>query len=452
MARRELPDISHISQPSGHLSKGWEQCKPIDITMVTPMLGGGVATGEIDLVTPISGKSIRGHLRFWWRILKGVHLPAVSSPPTVEAIALREREIFGQADSPSGIEIEVIQPQWNQLRRHANNYGFHPYGPEAYALFSAKQSKNDLLKEGVSFTLNMRYATETKLNFWREQENRDRQKKSLAPLPSIVEPIEAELKIALWGWLNFGGIGARTRRGLGALFSPDYEIKSKVATLADMSTLNIYAGKPIGQDAASALTAWQDSLKVYRSFRQWRRGSQNRGSSYWPEPDSIRQATNCHDPHHSPKNLSSFYPRAVLGLPIIFSFKDSPKDRQGNKLPPNKTKDPYDSELRPEVTDENGKLIVGTRMASPIITRPLCIDGRWASAIVVLPHDHIYRLTARLQGKGVDQSGSETTIDRHIPQSQISGSGLFGISTMQGQTNAIAALIDLSGFNRVNLE
>src|SRR4051794_27912637 len=39
--------------------------------LITPLFGGGVEPGVNDDVTLISGKAIRGHLRFWWRATRG---------------------------------------------------------------------------------------------------------------------------------------------------------------------------------------------------------------------------------------------------------------------------------------------------------------------------------------------------------------------------------------------
>lgn len=50
------------------------------------------------------------------------------------------------------------------------------------------------VKEGVAFRLRLRFPEKVgELNFWEE------------------------LEAALWAWETFGGIGARTRRGFGAL-------------------------------------------------------------------------------------------------------------------------------------------------------------------------------------------------------------------------------------------
>src|SRR5205085_10778174 len=75
--------------------------------LITPLFGGGVKAGENDNITPISGKAIRGHLRFWWRATRGGQFNG-----DLEAMKAREAEIWGAAStinkpSPSQVQIEV---------------------------------------------------------------------------------------------------------------------------------------------------------------------------------------------------------------------------------------------------------------------------------------------------------------------------------------------------------
>ena len=39
------------------------------MTIATPMVGGGIEAGEIDSRQPVRVSSIRGNLRYWWRML-----------------------------------------------------------------------------------------------------------------------------------------------------------------------------------------------------------------------------------------------------------------------------------------------------------------------------------------------------------------------------------------------
>ena len=48
-----------------------ERVVTVRCTLVTPMFGGGVTAGEVDPEMPIRASSLRGQLRFWWRLLYG---------------------------------------------------------------------------------------------------------------------------------------------------------------------------------------------------------------------------------------------------------------------------------------------------------------------------------------------------------------------------------------------
>jgi CRISPR-associated protein Cmr1 len=94
------------------------------------------------------------------------------------------------------------------------------------------------------------------------------------------------------------------------------------------------------------------------------------GRSRWPEPESIRQATSSRSAQHSrmPAIPNDAFPRAELGLPIVFHFKD-----QGYG-------DPKDTELYPVVNGQEK-----TRMTSPLILRPMiCKNGEVLQIILRL--------------------------------------------------------------------
>ena len=64
-------------------------------------------------------------------------------------------------------------------------------------------------------------------------------------------------------------------------------------------------------------------------------------------------------------------------MPIIFHFID--RD------------DPHDTTLIPGLKDSS-------RMASPVITKALCENGTWYSAVVILPHDDVFDVPLKLDG------------------------------------------------------
>lgn len=345
------------------------------IKVITPIFGGGAEKGVNDPVTLIRPSSIRGHLRFWWRATRGARFNSV------ETLHQREGEIWGATKNPSSVSIAVKPVKRCDKRRPNNHYGFDQHGPEAYVLFSAKQNENELCKEGVTFLLELWWLTHERLQELRGKENEERLKARQPPLPDI-ENIGPDIAAAVWAWVNFGGIGARTRRGCGALFCEDFAptstdgigewFKSGCKEYGLGGTIPLVEWplltKPplVRSGASTPLEAWSQAVSLMRDFRQ---GSVGRdGRSLWPEADSLRAITGegqyrdsvtLPDPINSESDTA--FPRAELGLPIVFHFKDDADS-------------PNNRELYPK--DK-------TRMASPVILRPLAVgNGTQAVAMV----------------------------------------------------------------------
>ena len=204
------------------------------------------------------------------------------------------------------------------------------------------------------------------------------------------QSLSLDIEAAVWAWLNFGGIGARTRRGCGALYCKELSPERKSLDLWFRSNLNHYGiilsrsqDWPTLSDrffvrdsnSSNALQGWTDVVGLMQVFRQGVDVGRNPGSSpnrpgrsRWPEPESIRQATSSRSARHSrmPAIPNDAFPRAEIGLPIVFHFKDDG--------------DPKDTELYPIVDGEEK-----TRMASPLILRPIiCRNGEVLQLILKL--------------------------------------------------------------------
>ena len=310
-----------------------------EIQLVTPLFGGGPVPGDPDEVTLVRGTSVRGHLRDWWRFFQGANFPNST------AMFQRETEIFGSVESASPLVVRIQQPNHQTSRQQQDGYGFDRFGPEAYAVFSAKQNGKALTKEGTSFSVELEFPRFEKLQVQRRMENEIRDRWNLKLLPSAVNDIEPDIHRALWAWVTFGGIGARTRRGCGSLYCHEWPDKVSEQARRNWPGPALLAGAP----CADALVAWRGAVKIYQSFRQGFRGPKHSkrlpngkllreipGRSDWPEPDSIRYLTGsaAKTPHdHSvptvPQEAIPTFPRAVLGLPMNFHFADGP----GSKAP-----------------------------------------------------------------------------------------------------------------------
>jgi CRISPR-associated protein Cmr1 len=81
--------------------------------LITPLFGGGVKPGEVDMLTPIRGSEIRGHLRFWWRACRG------GQWENLRDMKIEEDRIWGKAykkgeDAPKydglvSIQVEILK-------------------------------------------------------------------------------------------------------------------------------------------------------------------------------------------------------------------------------------------------------------------------------------------------------------------------------------------------------
>jgi CRISPR-associated protein Cmr1 len=333
--------------------------------LITPLYGGGVEPNKADPISVVRGSEVRGHLRFWWRAMRGNQ-----NGSTTEAMFQKEADIWGSAGGlgrggPSKVIINIQNPDPGTAFQ-AENYRGQPIADigdfrskDSYVAFPLR-NQNAVLREEVSFDLDISYPSEYR------------------------DDIDA----ALWAWQTFGGIGARTRRGFGALacekinnktylFPSQTELKTLIQKhlkkyLSDKvfprgvphlsSGLNY---KVLTFANNSAVDAWRVLIKKYQAFRQSRPGGNPRhpGRSHWPAPDVIRRKTGNHGQRHPPNHqVDNKIPRAKFGLPIIFQFND--RD------------DPDNTTLQGQ--DEID------RMASPLILRPVrCADGAAALAVIL---------------------------------------------------------------------
>lgn len=355
-----LPVRIHRLTRSGPAIQEWS----IDLDMVTPILGGAASTRDIDEIDVIRVPSLRGQLRFWWRVVHGGHL-------TPEQLYLAEREIFGATTDETGgrsnIEIHVDILKRGEIDK--SDIGLS--SPGAYALWPAREARGKNPQPtaprrlpGTRFTLHVR----------------------------CLETYEQHLRNALRAMILFGGYGGRTRRGTGsfavaresdrALWLPESASREAFARAfghdpfalsnrpADTWPVLSGAGMRVGA-TTNATNAWITALDWLREFRQGTysgarvAGPDKRrpGRSNWPEPDKVRQLSGrgpwAHDPKH---NAQPVWPRAGFGLPIVGRFQN--KDRYGS---PYRPEEPRDFEIR--WYDTEGKL--QDRLASPLIVKAL---------------------------------------------------------------------------------
>lgn len=171
--------------------------------------------------------------------------------------------------------------------------------------------------------------------------------------------------------MTFGGLGARTRRGAGTLHCDKYAY-----TWDSNNILGDGSARPwpvlkggrvvIGTQRLPWNECWALVVNLLRDFRQDRAGP--RGRSKWPEAHEIRSIRGRWEPHHAPRLQGGGFPRARLGLPIVFHFKD-----RG---------DPLDNtlSLKPSGDDDRTE----ARMASPVILKPWPVSDHEAVPLLAV--------------------------------------------------------------------
>lgn len=327
--RKPRIDLPGTAATQEQVAPGWESHAA---RLVTPLFGGGVNAGEVDTAMPVRAASIRGQLRFWWRIAQG---PFADS----RQMFARELAVWGglAGDKPQSSKVEIrvdCKPAGDKVYLPVRDIAAD------YAIGPAKTAQTKLLQADYPFSLQLRYPV------------------------SVADEVEAALR---W-WASFGGLGARTRRGLGAVH---------IDTLAPVSAAEVdKAGGRLLLRAAvkDVREAWRVAAGRLREFRQGKDTGRNEkaigsqspaGRSRWPEPDTLRALSRrAANAHRQRLVEGDFFPRAAFGLPIIFHFKD---DKAGD--PSDHTLEPADSE----------------RMASPLILRPYWNGGAWQPAALLLP-------------------------------------------------------------------
>lgn len=382
---RKLPSLPQESKSLPTTTKTAYPVSKYKVHVVTPMFGGGVQAGIIDTKNPIRSSAIRGQLRFWWRATRGAAFQNAYD------LRKREIEIFGDTEHPSPIKIWVENVTNRIPKSYTLQKGTRPPYP-AY-LFQQKKGHTISYLENNSFVLCLQIAV-----LRQDQKEQD-----------LYKELQNDINAALWAWINFGGIGSRTRRGCGSLycssFSPKPTINSEDLLIAwikeklddfhcplhdadpekEWPTLSLkfkstsYT-KEISNTKGNGI--WRDTIEVYRRFRQKKVSSDNpQGRSAWVEPDVLRKLTGMKEEDHKhpyPKSKSKdlvAFPRVQFGMPIITHF------RQELDLPPriffSDQGEPYDTQLVPK--DKN-------RLSSPVILKSIAVGPKQGFGVIIVLH------------------------------------------------------------------
>jgi len=401
----KLKDIPVCPSPPAERASGRVE-KRYRISLITPLFGGGAEPGQPDEDFPIRGTAIRGQLEFWWRATCGATFA------THKDLFARHAKIWGTTEKASSVEVSISHTKICPLKRCANytrkkdgklqlRWEDIFKGQELpYALFPFQGQLTDDRKivsaepaqyiEDASFTLKLRYPQE------------------------LSEDVEAAVR----AWVNFGGLGARTRRGCGALLCKELAPKNAgdlEPWFRDNFKLSGGEARPWPTIPGSVLAekleqtpidAWKKVIGLLQKLRQGKEvgrnkgGDKNPGRSRWPEPETIRRVIGKRSRQHARMTYipDDAFPRAEFGLPIVFHFKDKG--------------DPPDTVLYPS-DDPSGE--PRERMASPLILKPLALAN--GKAVPLILHLVTPPLTGVVLKQGSDRLPLPSTTvvrDKHL--------------------------------------
>ncbi|GIW24902.1 type III-B CRISPR module RAMP protein Cmr1 [Meiothermus sp.] len=421
----------------------------LKLRTITPMFGGSANPREVDPANPVRAASVRGHLRFWWRATAGAQYA------NAQDLFGHEVEIWGSDSVPGKVSIRILEAAASNpipccTYHHPRKGGgtelkTYPYFGDypGYALFpfqgKARRDKKTreitvveppskcFKEESVSFTLHLSFPNEVKS--------------------------DVELAVAMW--VQFGGIGARTRRGCGSLEL----IEGSLPRLQDVlkpvvvhRENSLLTRAPIvclvGTPKESAIKAWKHAVETYKKFRQGKNFARNPGSdpknpaklgrSRWPEPDTIREWFPNVGWKHKPGHPVRGFPRADLGLPIVFHFQEEGPQDEDFILEAN-----YAPDSQP-----NSKL--GTRFASPVITKVIVAENGYQPLIAILDSPNVWHagnLTLRF-GEEIQQvTGSLVNLPPE-QRGMIPPLGQFGSKTIR---EALVEFVKSEGYKEVRL-
>lgn len=312
--------------------------------LITPLFGGGAETNKADEISVIRATEIRGHLRFWWRATRGRQFA------TIAELKKAEDAIFGSTDQHSSLQVEIeLTNRGQDFADQRDNRGESHHissikNPYSYISFPLRGESTAKIIENIEFSVTLSYP----------------------------QDFADDLKESLWAWETFGGIGARTRRGFGAIQNKNYLKDSVTVTKEIQEELEKYASSDKSHKAFPTLfnqyritskkpnvdLVWKFLFGKLKKFRQYRKDNDGKlsdyGKSQWSEPNALRFRTNRRDEPQIDK-----FPRAAFGLPILFEMYH----------------DKFSSTLKGKDYE---------RLSSPLILRPIkCSDGAVGIALIL---------------------------------------------------------------------
>jgi CRISPR-associated protein Cmr1 len=285
--------------------------------LITPLFGGGVETLKSDPISIIRETEIRGQLRFWWRASRSWQYTSIKEMKEAEDT------IWGKAHTTqkrqtedNGEPVQEDKNQTIQISVKVTNNGTTvdtSAAPE-YLTF-ALRDEGGKLRENVRFNLHITY-------------------------PQIYN---TEIEAALWAWETFGGIGARTRRGFGALHLKKSSLQPQLDRPKTMDPKDIkkwindklnkfiqrntfpnnvphlsypHLSKNLTYDIVPSpkdkdISVWDELSDRLKDFRQ----KKNKGKKWLDKKHAV-------DVQDNGIKKEAKFPKATIGLPLVFQFPD----------------------------------------------------------------------------------------------------------------------------------
>ncbi|MER3480112.1 MAG: type III-B CRISPR module RAMP protein Cmr1 [Meiothermus sp.] len=234
----------------------------LELKTITPLFGGSATPREVDPQNPVRAAGVRGQLRFWWRAVAG------GQYPTPQELFRAEEAIWGSAERYGQVALRVVEQRTGpsvQPSELVPDKGTARTGPmERYFLHPFNPNKSEGLTEARGLQW-VEFALELTLD--------------------LPEREREQLRRALRAWIAFGGIGARTRRGLGALeatANPQDWLPASPQQLRDwfaghaagapqhtlLAGALICLGEPSNADPHKGHSAWRELGSFWARFRK----------------------------------------------------------------------------------------------------------------------------------------------------------------------------------------
>ncbi len=301
------------------------------LEVITPCFCGGAEPTQRAEIRPAS---IRGQLRWWFRVLGGFKSLANLTLEQQEAMIFGA--IAGDEGQAGNLTVRVCDEKLKLSRKDSEGLGYIPFTPPAFLTFPLQKTNNMDGTRGViesgSFKLSL---------LWRGDPRLD---EDLRALTSIVA--------------NLGSLGFRARRAMGALAQADNQfLPFGLAMDRFGNPWAILIRKLQAQSAGDAISKLGGWLKSCRTHGRSGKNHHEQQSLFF------QYAKNDHDiGYNMPGTSQSAAFRPALGLPII------QRTKQGTKQGTNQWNE-----------RQNGS----GRFASPIILRPhKDSNGKWHALVI----------------------------------------------------------------------